>query len=148
MKSYKEVITEAAEYIKIDNRKIPVTKPQRAKKDKIVWVNTSRFDKAWKETESGNYYIGKNGKNGIKDRYKRFDVFVRGGKDDIGDDIILDIDPAESIEVAEISVDDKGDISFTNGRHRFAWMRDQGLDRIPVAMSKDSIMNAKTHKYV
>lgn len=51
----------------------------------------------------------------------------------------------DSIEVPEVYVDQDGIASFTNGRHRFAYMRDIGLKRIPVAMSRESANNAKKH---
>jgi hypothetical protein len=38
--------------------------------------------------------------------------------------------------------------SATNGRHRFAFLRDHGVKAIPVAMQPDSIENARRHGYL
>lgn len=143
MKTYKEFISE--EKITIGKRSIKVEKPHRARGDVLVNVKTSAFDKAWKKSEM---YIGKKGTGSIKGRYERFGLFIKGGSEDIGDGIEIDYEPADSMEVSEVYVTDKGEIQFTNGRHRFAWLRDQGLKKIPVVMPKESIINAKKFKLI
>lgn len=144
MKTFKEFISEAS--VKIRRKRITVTKPDRAAGDVLVNVNTKEFDRAW--ANDHDFYIGKGGKGGIKGRYEKFGNFVLGGEMDIGDGIKIPMDPAESIESSEVYVTGDGRIQFTNGRHRFAWLRDHGAKKIPVAMNKESYENAKRHALV
>lgn len=141
MISFSQFIIEQSNYILVDGRKVSIVKPKRARNDQIVWINTKAFDNIWKLNK--DFYIGINGRGGIKNRYQRFNMFMRGGQDEILPGTVIDVQPTDSIELSEVSVNAKGLISFTNGRHRFAWMRDQGLKKIPVVMDKESIQNAK-----
>ena len=63
-------------------------------------------------------------------RYERFGQFIA---------------EHDAIEAAEVYVHEDGQVGFTNGRHRYAWLRDQGLTSIPVAMTPESVANAKRH---
>ena len=119
---------------------IKVTKPSRASNQVLVNVNTKVFDKAF--SRDRDMYIGVKGKGGIGKRYEMFDTFVKGGMIDIGG-VDIHQDPTPSIESPEVDVDINGNVSFTNGRHRWAWLRDQGAKIIPVAMMKSSVVNAK-----
>lgn len=132
--------------VKIGNREIKITKPLRAAKDTLVVLNVANFDKAFKKEKE--FYIGKNGAGAIHDRYARFGLFVRGGKEEIEPDFSIDHEPAKSIEASEVSVNAKGDIQFKNGRHRYAWMRDNKINKIIVAMDKESVYNARKYKYI
>lgn len=109
-----------------------------------VLTNVSIFDKAWRNSE---LYIGEGGSGQIKDRYQRFGLFVMGGTDAIGGHT-FEVEPATSIELSDVNVSSNGDISFVNGRHRYAWLRDKGVDPIPVAMDNDSIENARRFNYI
>ena len=91
---------------------------------KLVRVNATKFDDMWKPSWQ---YIGKNGVGQTGDRYQRFGEYIATTD--------------APIHAATVSVDVSGDISFTNGRHRFAWLRDAGMKNIPVAMDQDSINN-------
>jgi len=135
MKSFFEYINE-----------IRFTAPKRTIGQKMVNVSVLAFDNAFKKDKS--MYIGKGGRGGIGKRYDNFGVFLNGGDLDIGDGIIVSNDKAESIEVPEVDVNVDGNVSFTNGRHRWAWLRDHGAKTIPVMMTKDSIINAKKHRYI
>ena len=53
-----------------------------------------------------------------------------------------------SIEAPEVTVQDNGRVGFTNGRHRYAWLRDQGITSIPMAMTPESVANAKRYGYL
>lgn len=119
---------------------IKVVKPSRDKKGILVDVKTKEFDNLFKQDRE--MYIGPGGKGGIGDRYNMFGIFVNGGSYDVGG-FEIDHDPADSIESAEVHVNDKGEVSFLNGRHRWAWLRDQGARTIPVSMSRKSIENSK-----
>ncbi|WP_375234404.1 plasmid fertility inhibition factor family protein [Burkholderia pseudomallei] len=37
-----------------------------------------------------------------------------------------------------------GTVSFTDGRHRFAWLRDHGLRALPVEVDQDSVETCRT----
>ena len=50
------------------------------------------------------------------DRYKKFGAWLNRG---------------EAVEIPWVGLED-GEICFTNGRHRFAWLRDHGLQSIPI----------------
>lgn len=92
----------------------------------LININVKKLDKLWKKSWQ---YIDHNGIGQIKDRYQRFGDFLNTTK--------------EPIQASTIGIDKYGDISFYNGRHRFAWFRDNNYDTIPVAMDKESIKNAK-----
>lgn len=119
--------------ISVAGRKIPITIDEFSKRhgDKLVNLNVPVFDKAFSREHS--FYIGPGGQSGIGKRYEEFGKFV---------------EKAASIEASEVGVRQNGVIDFGNGRHRYAWLRDQGLKVIPVAMSKESITYAKQYGYL
>jgi hypothetical protein len=145
MISFKTYINESNQ-VRINGKLVTITIPDRAKGDKLVAINTAKFDEAFKNNPT--YYIGKGGIGSIKDRYKNFELFVIGGKQELAPGVVIDNHPTKSIEASEVSVDENGNVMFINGRHRYAWMRDHGIDNILVAMDKLSIKNAKTHKLI
>ena len=139
---YKEYLIEGMN-IKVSGKVVDVVKPDRANDQTLVYVNVRRFDKAISREKS--YYIGKGGSNGIGSRYEMFGMYINGGEiEELG----IPIDPHDEIESPEVYVDDEGRVSFTNGRHRWAWLRDQGIKRIPVTMPKECVKNAKKYKYI
>lgn len=93
--------------------------------DELHWVPTSAVDKRW-EAESRIPPGG--GKNSIRDRYPVANDYIRG---------------AEPLNAPRIGVKEDGSIAFTDGRNRFAAMRDQGHTHVPMAIHDDSIQNAK-----
>lgn len=94
--------------------------------DKLVKVPIDLIEEAFKKDES--VYIGKGGSGEIAGRYKRFEDFLRAGN---------------PIEAPEVSLSKQKDgslrVGFTNGRHRFAVLRDVGYREIGLSLSKDSI---------
>jgi len=92
-------------------------------------ADMTKFESAW----SGSpFYVGKNGKGGINDRYARFKKYLETGKD---------------IYAPLVYVRDSGVIDFSNGRHRYAVMRDLSLP-IKVAIYNETIDNAKKYGYI
>ena len=71
--------------------------------------------------------------NAIKNRYKGVEEFLK---------------TAPSMIASEAYVKPNGSVVFGDGRHRFAYLRDQGLDKIPISMDKESIKNAKKYGYI
>jgi hypothetical protein len=78
--------------------------------DVIVWINVERLNKSWKR-ERG-FYIARGAKSKVAfaNRYEGVEEWVASGK---------------RIWMPHIALFENGDVSFTDGRHRFAWMRDQ-----------------------
>lgn len=110
--------------VSIGGRSIPVRlgKYEQRSKDNysLVMVRTDGFDQAF-QRDTG-FYVGPQGKDGIEGRYERFKEFASF---------------APSIEASVVSVTKSGVVRFGNGRHRYAVMRDEGNQLIPVAMSEE-----------
>lgn len=140
MISFKTYLMES-NHIEVNGRSISITLPLRAKEDKLVAINLNKFDNTFKRNSS--YYIGKGGSGSIKGRYERFELFVLGGKEELAPGVVIDHKPATSIEASEVSVDKEGNVMFINGRHRYAWLRDNDISNIQVAMDNESIKNAR-----
>lgn len=100
--------------------------------DVLVDVNVQAFDASWKRDT--DFYVAPGGQGGIGKRYAGFGQFL--------------ITTKEAIESSEVYVDATGQVTFSNGRHRFAVLRDQGATTIPVAMSPDAILNARKFGYL
>ena len=104
------------------------TPPPRSKNsgDVMVRVDVKVFDAAFaKDTD---FYLDNKGSNRIGKRYEQFAKFF---------------DENSQIEMPEVNVDSEGRVSFINGRHRYAYMRDQGATTIPVSVVKEGVENAK-----
>jgi len=97
--------------------------PARAKRhiESLVDIDTEKFDAAFAKEK--DLYVGLKGAEGIEGRYERFQEFLKKGV---------------PIDASEVGINSDGQVGFTNGRHRYAVMRDMGMKRIPVAMSKSS----------
>jgi hypothetical protein len=103
--------------------------PSRAADDHLVLVDVAEFDIAWRE-DHPDFYIGPEGINGSKYRYSLFEDYLLSGAD---------------IDVPEVYVDEMGLAAFTNGRHRFAVLRDLGNQVAYVAMGDEAKINAQQH---
>ena len=102
----------------------------------LIPVSVSMLDKLWQRDRGFYIAPGASGSNEIKGRYERFDQFYKQ-------------DPSRDIEAPEIGLTDNphAPIAFDDGRHRFAWARDHGVDEIMVlvpaeqAGSIDKLLN-------
>jgi hypothetical protein len=123
--------TEAAKAVRLGDRALPVTMhPVEAREgNALVDINPQAFDKAFRK--SNWQYVGPQGEGGIGDRYKRFEEFAKD---------------APSMRASNVSVSKNGTVTFGDGRHRYAYLRDQGVDSIPMSMDKESIENARLNK--
>jgi hypothetical protein len=111
----------------------------------IVRVKVKEFDRAWKKDK--NFYIGKYGTaNSIGDRYERFKAILDMPKDVRKKQFYQS--KSGNMVASSVGVDAEGRPYFDNGRHRYAVLRDLGVKRIPVAMTKESIKNAKAAGYI
>lgn len=89
--------------------------------DAVVWVSVPALDAAW--MLDVGCYIEACGKGAaIDDRYSQF-----------GEWFVASSDP---VELPVVSIEDDI-VGFTDGRHRFAWLRDHGVLAIPVQVPAD-----------
>ena len=96
---------------------------KESKRDSVVWVDVEQLDIAWRCTDQ---YVGLGGTGAaIAGRYKRFGEWLAHTE--------------KAVMMPTIGLCDDGEVSFTDGRHRFAWLRDRGLKRIPAAVDKVSL---------
>lgn len=98
----------------------------------LVPIHVENFDKKFKNDWA---YVGKGGSGGIKTRYGDFGSWLKDN-------------PDTHIEAPLVGVDTDGNVSFTNGRHRYAYMRDNGVSHIPVSLSHSDYQNAVKHNLV
>lgn len=90
--------------------------------DITVVVDVEALDAAWAKSDQ---YIGPGGtRNGIVDRYNRFNEWMKQG---------------HVIEQPEIGLahNDPTVVQFGNGRHRFAALRDAGVKTMPISVLKE-----------
>jgi hypothetical protein len=120
--------------INLDKRDIEINQHPSDEKSKneLHFVNTDKFDEGFKR--NSGQYIGEGGKgNSISDRYEKIGEFLK---------------KAPSMEASDAHVRENGLVDFGNGRHRYAYLRDRGLKKIPMSMSKEAVKNAKKHGYL
>lgn len=99
----------------------------------LFGINVKKLDKLLQKDES--YYIAPQGKTGaISDRYNKAVDYISTGKDINASILVL--------------TEDKNGIraSITDGRHRYAVMRDMGMKTINFAMDSNSIKLAEKYK--
>jgi len=87
--------------------------------DEVVWVDVRRFDDAWRLTDQ---YIGPGGLGGQDDRYGRVGRWFATRS--YSDMLCVSLNA--------------GQVAFTDGRHRFSWLRDQGVEALPLQVSPGS----------
>lgn len=132
-RTLKEIEQPRSQTIKVNEREIPVTMNPVDERSgyKIVNVKTQPFEEAFKQTDQ---YIGPGGTgNTISDRYKKVGEFLKD---------------APSMQVGNVHVRENGTVIFGDGRHRYAYLRDSGLNKIPIAMDDEAIANAEANGYL
>lgn len=88
--------------------------------DEIVWISISGVDASWQRDSS---YIGHDATGAaIAGRYDKV-----GKRFERGDPMSMPV----------IDIGETGEVTFTNGRHRFAWLRDHAAAALPVQVSPD-----------
>jgi hypothetical protein len=120
-----------------------IVKPDRARGEKLVWVDTDKFDKAWSKDKG--FYIGPMGVGQIHNRYPDFIKLLQMPREQRKP---LLWGKKQEITASEVYVDKNGEVSFSNGRHRFAVLRDLGAKKIPVSMSLAAVRNAQKFDYI
>jgi len=84
--------------------------------DATVWIDVVRLEVCWPRDY---LYIAK----GAPDHRWGYEKFGRWLSQ-----------ATVPVEMPHISIDETNQIHFTNGRHRFAWMRDHGAKALPVTI--------------
>lgn len=86
-----------------------------------VVIDVEKVMQDWQRDR--DFYIdGPQHGNAIKGRYERFGEWIKDGK---------------PVIMPELYLNPWGGISFGNGRHRFVWLRDQGVKTMPVEVPKE-----------
>jgi hypothetical protein len=130
----KKLGTKSEDLIEVGGRKIPVNQHASDERsgNQLHFVDADKFDEGFKRNK--DQYIGKGGSgNSISDRYKKVGEFLK---------------TAPSMRVGDAHVRENGLVDFGDGRHRFAYLRDQGLKHIPMSFSKEAARNARKHGYL
>jgi len=86
--------------------------------DAVVWVDLARADAIW---QLDNLYIPA-GAPDHRPKHEKFESWL--------------IKATERVEMAHVAVSEGNSLSFTNGRHRFAWMRDHSAQAVPFTIWK------------
>jgi hypothetical protein len=88
-----------------------------AESDAVVWIAPGLFDAAWRR---GSQWMSPGGRTGAQgDRYRRIGEWIDAGN---------------TIDMCVVWMNEDG-VGFTNGRHRFAWLRDRGLRAMPMQIA-------------
>lgn len=91
---------------------------QWGRDDVVVWLDVAKADRAWQS--DADYYIAAGGP-GSEWKYRKFGEW-------------LEANPAFEIWMPHVSLRHYT-MHFTDGRHRFAWMRDHGAETLPVTIA-------------
>jgi hypothetical protein len=85
--------------------------------DAVVWLDVARVEKSF--SLDINFYVGIDGtRAGQPSRYEKIGRHIESGA---------------AIWMPQLCLTGADEISFTDGRHRFAWVRDHGAIALPVA---------------
>jgi len=87
-----------------------------SERDVVAWVDVVALNRAWRRTDQ---YIVPGGGNGQDQRYARVGEWFASNR---------------HCNIVAASLDE-GTILFTDDRHRFSWLRDQGVVAIPIQIS-------------
>jgi hypothetical protein len=86
-----------------------------AEPDLAIWISVAKIEASW--VRDINSYIAPGGVGGVENRYEKFGIWLMSS--------------FTPVEPVTISIDQDSDgIVFTDGRHRFAWLRDHGATAI------------------
>ena len=123
--------------VAVDGRNIRFDiSPQAESNDEtLVLVDVAKFDRLFSKSWQ---HIGVDGDGQIKTRYADFGVFLVGGEQKIGNRTVTHR-PATSVIASEVSIGAGGIVTFGNGRHRYAWLRDHGVRKMPMSMDPTSL---------
>lgn len=102
----------------IDWRYIPAAEGwEDYEADVALWLDVAKVDAAWRRTDQ---YIAPGGANGQDQRYQRAGKWF--AKCPFSNMLIINLQTSDQI-------------TFTDGRHRFSWLRDHGAKAIQFQVS-------------
>jgi hypothetical protein len=87
--------------------------------DAAVWVSVAKLDASWQRDTP--HYVGpgcENSSSGSVQKYDKFGEFLRSNRD---------------VWMPQVNLNNEGYAAFKDGRHRFAWLRDHGVNALPIA---------------
>lgn len=88
--------------------------------DAVVWVSVASVEKSF---SLGDQWVGPGGSGcGQKSRYESIGTLFTSGL---------------ALRMPHLSLGRDGRIRFTDGRHRFAWVRDHGAEALPVTAAPE-----------
>lgn len=96
----------------------------------LIEIDTEKLDKELKKNP--DLYVGYKGRNGSVYKYERFKRYLKTNQPINATSIYLKRNPDGSVATY-----------VENGRHRFAVLRDMGIESIPISIRKDSVNLAK-----
>lgn len=101
-------------------------KPERGSPYVLMTIPTAAIERGW--IDDKDFYIGRGGSGAsIGKRYEGFQEWLK---------------QHDQYEVPSIHVDEQGKVGFSDGRHRYAVLRDAGIDPMPVAIGLHGAKNA------
>lgn len=105
-------------------KQVPIGEGWDDEPDPVIWTAVEALDRAWQSAED---YVGPGGVGSNQSgKYERVGAFL--------------LRYAASCRLFMPSVSlFLGQVEITDGRHRFAWLRDHGLQAIPVEVSSDDV---------
>lgn len=95
----------------------------QANRDATVTIDVAKLNAAW-ERDTG-FHLGP-GESSPPGRYEEFGRFAANAAA-----------TGAPVEQSEVTLDADGTVSFTNGRHRFAYLRDLGIKKLPVSVPRE-----------
>jgi hypothetical protein len=95
---------------------------QWGRSDVIVWIDVAKLNASWKHDRP--YYIARGARSKIArpESYRRAGEWAASG---------------QPVKMPHIGFEEDGTVTFTDGRHRFAWMRDHGVRALPVTTERE-----------
>jgi hypothetical protein len=89
-------------------------------KDNPVWVDVEKLDRSWQRAAD---YVGPAGVGSNQPgKYENVGAYIRTER---------------KLFMPTLAIEADGVVSFTDGRHRVAWLRDRGVEALPVATVPD-----------
>ena len=88
-----------------------------------VWVCVHKLEQSWQYLNGEYIGFGGTGR-AIAGRYERIGIMLRSTPD---------------MWMPAICLDSNGSPNFTDGRHRFAWIRDHKVQTLPVAVPPEQL---------
>jgi hypothetical protein len=91
--------------------------PEVVTADAAVWVSVAKIEESWRRDSF--YYLSRADAR-RSERWWKFELWL------------MEHD-GEPVWMPHLRLDDEGHLAFTDGRHRFAWMRDHSATALPVS---------------